>query len=127
MIDRIINHSLFRYLSVGILNTIIGFSVTFLLFYYTEAPIISNSLGYFIGMIFSFYLNKNFSFKSNGPFELKLFIKFIFSLLLAYFLNVSVLAILIYKFQINFYLSHILSSAVYVSVSYYLIKSFVFK
>ncbi|MGZ4164820.1 MAG: GtrA family protein [Tumebacillaceae bacterium] len=61
------NHSFFRFLLVGVLNTLVGLSATYLLlnvFQLSYYP--STFLGNAIGAVVSFFLNKTFTFKSKG-------------------------------------------------------------
>ncbi|MCU9612133.1 GtrA family protein [Caldibacillus lycopersici] len=64
-----VNHSFFKFLLVGVLNTIIGLS-----FMYISLNIfhlhywISTFIGNSIGAVVSYFLNKIFTFQSKSPF-----------------------------------------------------------
>ena len=81
---------LFRYLCVGVLNTIVGFGVIFGLMLCGVNPEISNVFG----IIFSYVVNKIFTFKSKNRSKTE-FIKFILTMALAYILNFIALKIAI--------------------------------
>lgn len=56
-----------KYLTVGILNTIVGLSVVLVLFNILKLDYwIATSVGNIIGVVVSFYLNKRYTFKYNG-------------------------------------------------------------
>lgn len=76
----IIDKKLAKYLCVGILNTIVGFGIIFLLMFFGVNPEISNLIGYAIGIIFSYVMNKFFTFESKNRSK-KEFIKFILAML----------------------------------------------
>lgn len=115
---------LFRYLCVGLLNTIVGFGVIFGLMLYGINPEISNVFGYTFGIIFSYVMNKIFTFKSKNRSKTE-FIKFILAMALAYILNFITLKIAINS-EVNSYLSQIISGAVYTISGFLFSKLFVF-
>lgn len=117
--------NLVRYLTVGILNTIIGFGIIFGFMLLGISPEISNLSGYAVGMIFSYFMNKIYTFKSNKKSKIE-FIKFIISMLIAYILNFITLKICL-NLGINPYICQILSNIVYTASGFLLSKFWVFK
>lgn len=115
---------LFRYLCVGLLNTIVGFGVIFGLMLCGVNPEISNVFGYAFGIIFSYVVNKIFTFKSKNRSKTE-FIKFILAMALAYILNFIALKIAINS-GVNAYLSQIISGAIYTISGFLFSKLFVF-
>ncbi|MDF2536420.1 MAG: GtrA family protein [Bacillales bacterium] len=80
------SHSFIRFLLVGIINTIIGlgsiyFMTHILSFGYWPATFLGNS----IGATVSYFLNRNFTFKSNQA-HLQSIIRFVIVIGLSYFL-----------------------------------------
>lgn len=81
------NNSFFRFLLVGVLNTLVGLSATYLLLnglklsYYP-----STFLGNAIGAVVSFFLNKTFTFQSKGA-TLQSAVKFVVVILVCYGLS----------------------------------------
>lgn len=92
--------------------------------YFGLSPMISNFIGYSIGAIFSFYLNKKYTFKDTQNSK-KQMIHFFTVLSIAYVLNFITLQILLET--INPYLAQLFSGAVYTLSSFILAKLFVFK
>ena len=123
------NKTLIKYLLVGVLNTIIGFGLIFLLMFFGYSPELSNIIGYAVGICFSFVLNKIFTFQSKQASKtanLKEFAKFVSSMLIAWVLNFITLKICL-KTGINPYISQLIAGAVYTLVGYLLSKIWVFK
>ena len=121
--------TLIKYLLVGILNTIVGFGLIFLLMWHGFSPEISNIIGYGVGICFSFVMNKVFTFKSKQASKkanLAEFIKFISSMLIAWGLNFITLKICL-NFGVNAYISQIISGGIYTITGYLLSKIWVFK
>jgi len=116
-----------RFLMVGVLNTLIGYFVIFSCMYVVElGPESSNIAGYATGLIFSYLLNRNYTFKSKQGQRSEIF-RFVFVFFIAYASNFGVLLILIYGFKINAGASQIIASIAYITISYLLNKHFVFK
>ncbi|MCK4441735.1 MAG: GtrA family protein [Sulfurovaceae bacterium] len=61
-----------RYNLVGIINTIAGFSIIFVLMFIGLSATLSNAIGYAIGSILSFYLNSRYTFKSTDNSKLQI-------------------------------------------------------
>lgn len=121
----IIDKKLVKYICVGILNTIVGFGIIFLLMFFGVNPEISNLICYSIGIIFSYVMNKFFTFESKNRSK-KEFIKFILTMLTAYILNFITLKICL-GLSINPYFSQIISGGVYTVSGYLLSRFWVFK
>ena len=88
--------TLIKYLLVGVLNTIVGFGLIFLLMWRGFSPEISNIIGYAVGICFSFVMNKIFTFQSKQASKkanLAEFAKFVSSMLIAWSLNFITLKI----------------------------------
>jgi putative flippase GtrA len=112
-----------RYNIVGIINSIVGFSIIFILMLFGINAIISNAVGYGIGSIVSFYLNRKYTFKSTLSGKLIIF-KFFTALAISYELNFIMLTWLLGI--INPYLAQIVAGATYTISSFLLIKFFIF-
>lgn len=66
-ISVIFNSLFFRFLLVGVLNTLVGSGIMFFLFNIVACSYwISSALSYLIAGIISFFLNKYFTFHNNG-------------------------------------------------------------
>ena len=117
--------SLLKYLCVGIVNSILGYAIIFILIYVGVIAEISNFLGYFIAIFVSFYLNKYFTFNNGVKNKLQI-LKFMFSMVISYILNLIVMSFSYRIIEINVYISQILGSFVYTFTGYLLSKNWVF-
>ena len=121
--------TLVKYLLVGILNTIVGFGLIFLLMWRGFSPELANIIGYAVGICFSFVMNRIFTFQSKQTSKkanLREFIKFVSSMLIAWSLNFITLKICL-KMGVNAYLAQIISGGIYTITGYLLSKIWVFK
>ncbi len=107
----------YRYILIGVINTIVGYSVIFGLMLFGVNPFVSNFIGYFVGINISYFLNKNFNFKSNKP-NIKTFPVFLSILALAYVLNVLTLYLCLNFIRLDKYISQVVAGAVYVIVGF---------
>lgn len=118
---------LFRFLTVGILNTILGYCVIFACMYLVKmSPESSNVIGYSVGLIASYILNRKYTFNSklNRRSEI---IRFLAVFVVSYSLNFGVLVILIHRVEIHEGASQVLAGLVYVVSSFIMNKYYVFK
>jgi putative flippase GtrA len=116
-----------RYLLVGAFNTGFGYAIIFGSMYFLDmSPIASNALGYSIASVFSFVLNRTFTFKSNGQRSSEL-IRFLAVFAVAYFSNLAVLYVLVKFLFIHEAVSQIIAGVVYVVISYLMNKFLVFR
>ena len=116
---------LIKYLFVGVINTIFGYTVILILMFIGIIPEISNFVGYLLGVGLSYFLNKKFTFKSNIDNKQGI-IKFYLSMLIAYILNLFVLIVTYRIFNINPYISQIFAGIVYTLIGFLLSNFFVF-
>ncbi len=94
-----------RFVIVGIFNTVIGLAIIFAakaLFSFGDLP--SNVLGYGVGLLVSFFLNRNWTFQYNGK-VLPACLRFGIAVALAYSLNLATVFGLRDGAGINSYLS----------------------
>jgi len=117
-----------RYLLSGFINTFATYITSIILLkIFNLFLFISNLLGYVVGICVSFYLNRNFVFKSKKPEIKKQFSKFIFACFFSYFVNLIFLVIFSNIFKLNDHVSQILSMATY-SISFYILSNkYIFK
>jgi len=115
-----------KYLLVGIINTIVGYVIIFSLMFVAVPPEISNIIGYIMGVIVSYTLNKIYTFQSKDH-PKREFPKFVLSLLTSYGLNFLTLILCIHIFKVNPYISQIISGAVYTISGFVFLKYFAFR
>jgi putative flippase GtrA len=92
---RLPSWSLLRYLVVGLVNTSVGLTVIFLckgLFGFGD--IVANAVGYGIGIVVSFAMNKRWTFAFDGA-AMPALARFLGVVVLAYLANLSVVLLLI--------------------------------
>ncbi len=106
-----------RYLGIGVINTIIGHGTIFSLMFMGLNPFVSNAVGYVIGITVSYLLNKTFNFKSYLPHK-KAYPRFVASLLVAYGVNVAILALCLHIFALNKYLAQVVAGVFYTGIGY---------
>lgn len=86
---------------------------------------LSNFLGYAIGILLSYFLNKKYNFKSNNS-HVKDFPRFAISMFTAYIVNLIILMVIFRYYELSFYLAQVLAGVGYVLVGYILSKYYVF-
>jgi putative flippase GtrA len=90
------------------------------------SPIVSNVLGYFIGVSISFILHRMFTFRSKGkPF--RELVRFLIVFIVAFSINLLILNGLLKFTNINVALNQVISSFFYIVISYGMNKYFVFE
>ena len=109
---------------VGIVNTLFGFSIIFLLMYIGIDATMSNGIGYALGALLSYALNQKYTFSGTKHTTL-LAVKFFGVLFIAYLLNVLTLRWLLES--MNPYLAQIGAGGVYTVCAFLLAKFMVFK
>ncbi|MEN3110442.1 GtrA family protein [Uliginosibacterium paludis] len=115
-----------RYASVGVFNTIIGYGTIFILMYGCGVgPEASNAAGYGVGMVFSFFANRKYTFSSENSVGLE-FLKFLCVFAVAYLLNLIVLIVLVRGVGFHAGWAQAVSGVVYVGASFVMNKFFVF-
>lgn len=81
------NHSFFRFLIVGVINTIIGLSSMYLFLHaFSCSYWVSTFLGNLIGACVSYFLNRTFTFKSDTAYGKSMF-RFAVVILVCYFIS----------------------------------------
>lgn len=116
-----------RFVVVGVLNTLLGYCVIFAAMYLAGmTPEASNMAGYGIGLVVSYVLNRNYTFKSKQRHRREI-IRFFWVFLVAYASNFIVLLILIHQLNLHEGMSQVLAGIVYVVFSYLMNKYYVFK
>lgn len=90
MIKKIFNNEAARFIAVGIVNTLFGSIIMFVLYNAFNCSYwLSSACNYFFGSILSFFLNKYFTFRNDEK-SLKQVARFIVNILICYFLAYSI-------------------------------------
>jgi putative flippase GtrA len=114
-----------KFLVIGLINTIFGYSLYSTLIYIEfpiEISLLSSTL---IGVIFNFVSFSKLLFKEN--LFAFLFLKFVICYILIYFLNIELLKFLINIRNLNPFLSQALCLPIFVIISWLLLRFFVYK
>jgi putative flippase GtrA len=115
-----------RFIIVGVVNTGLGYGIIFFCMYALMLnPILSNAIGYGVGFLISFTLNKNFTFESNGRSVTELG-KFLFAFIVAYLLNLAALYLCLNTFELHGIPSQLIAGVIYIASSFLLSKHLVF-
>lgn len=115
-----------RFATVGVVNTLIGYAVIFLCMYGLGlGPVTSNVLGYAVGLVVSFVLNRTYTFRSRvaaGPQALRFAVFFG----LAYLLNLGILLWLTREVGVASGIAQLAGGVAYFVVFFLLSRYFVF-
>ncbi len=121
-----LKNALFRFLTVGVINTLLSICVIFSLKYFVQASdTVANMTGYLVGLTCSFVLNRKWTFKHSGLL-LPTLLKFCLVFLIAYTANLM-LVLWFITLGVNAYLSHLLGIPIYTAIFYIGSKRYVFK
>lgn len=116
----------FRFLTVGVINTVLGYCVIFACMYLAKmSPEVSNVAGYAVGLIASYVLNRKYTFNSKQNRRNEI-IRFLAVFVVAYASNYVVLILLIHRLGVHEGVSQILAGLIYVITSYVMNKHYVF-
>lgn len=119
--------TLVRYLLVGIANTIVGLGTIYFAMYFLQLEIVyANALGYTIGVLLSFILNKKWTFKSSDHVLYSL-LRFLSVLAAAYMANLGTVLFAVNKFQVNPYIAQALGFIPYTAIGFLGSRYFAFQ
>jgi putative flippase GtrA len=115
-----------RFGAVGLLNTTVGLSAIYLvLFFFNAGPIIANMFGYAVGIVFSFILNRNWTF-GQGKSGYQDLPKFLLLAGFCYLFNVAVVFVGSDLFGFSPYLTQLAGVATYTTLMFFGCRTFVF-
>lgn len=125
-LTRKFNNTFLKYLAVGMINTLSGISAIYILKWFFEfGDISANAVGYTVGLIISFFLNRNWSFKHSGDISASI-VRFSLVILLAYSTNLGVVLISIHYINLDPYIAQATGVPFYTAIGYLGSKYFVF-
>ena len=115
-----------RFGIVGLANTTVGLLTIYAFIYFFDTgPAIANAIGYAIGLVVSFSLNRSWTFGNRGTVA-KVLPRYLLIAAISYFLNLIVVLIGTRHFGIGPYLIQIYSACVYSTVFFLGCKWLVF-
>lgn len=125
LLKSLLKHSLIKFLSVGVVNTLLCIAVIFgLKFFFNTQDVLANIIGYVIGLSCSFVLNKRWTFKHSAD-TLSTAPKFLLVFAIAYLFNIAIVLGLI-KLGLNAYLAHLAGMPIYTVLFYIGSRYYVF-
>jgi putative flippase GtrA len=114
----IVDPTAVRYLAVGFLNTFLGLIVIYFAMYSLRFGIVAaNVLGYAVGVLVGFVLNRRWTFAYRGP-VFAAFVKFLLVLGVAYMANLMTVLFFSAVMRCNGYLAQALGVLPYTVIGY---------
>lgn len=114
----LINHSSVRYLAVGALNTTVGYGVIYAAMYFADvAPAAANALGYGVGLVVSYTLNRRWTFRSDAA-VLGSAVRFLAVMGAAYLANLATVVGLIDRAGVDPYVAQAAGLFPYLAIGY---------
>jgi putative flippase GtrA len=115
-----------RFLSVGVLNMLVGLLVIYACkWLFNAGDVVANAIGYGAGLVNSFALNSRWTFAYRGP-QLPVIVKFLAVAMVAYATNLLTVLLLI-RYGVDSYLAQALGIPPYTLTTYLASKFFVFR
>ena len=115
-----------RYAGSGVLNTLVGFAVIFVLMGLGVSPTLSNVGGYLVGLIFGFFVAKKIVFRSKGHVTTEGF-RYLAAFLISFIMNLLVLQLALLALHWNAIPAQFLAAATYTIIMYLLSRWLVFQ
>lgn len=124
--DLMMNSTFTRFISAGLVNTLVGY-IVFLLSYNLVGlePTISNVISYLAGICCAYYLNKYFVFSNNSKKDQSYVFKFLICFAVAYSVNLISLKYFMEYMNANY--AQIIAMSIYTIVFYIFNKFIVFR
>lgn len=131
---NLLKGEIFAYLIVGVCTTIVSWAAKFLFNYFVyDNPLyptafqnfVLSSISWVAGVIFAFFTNRKFVFKSNGPI-VKEAVMFVLSRVSTWILDIVVMQVLGTWLGINVYIATLISAVLVTVANYVFSKIFVF-
>jgi polyisoprenyl-phosphate glycosyltransferase len=119
--------TLIRYLLVGVANTLVGLGTIYFAMYFLRLEIVqANALGYSIGILLSFALNKAWTFSSNDH-VIYSFLRYLLVLAVAYIVNLATVLFSNSHFGLNPYIAQALGIIPYTAIGFMGSRYFAFR
>ena len=118
-----------KYLSVGIVNTVISITITVACLKLLDIPYqASYAIGFFFGFLNSMWMNNSYSFRhKKKEVNTEYVFKFTFYFLIAFIISEFLLTLLVEVFHLMKIISILISMAIYTFLSYFLFSRYVYK
>ncbi|HEY1783424.1 MAG TPA: GtrA family protein [Roseiarcus sp.] len=110
--------SFLRFCAVGVINTAVGLGLIFSLMRFGGVQyVVANAIGYAVGTVVSFFLNRSWTFYHKGP-VLSSAVRWFLVIAIAYGANVCAVIVSHEYFGIDRYISQLSGMVAYTSLSY---------
>lgn len=120
-----LDHSALRFALVGISNTVVGLSTTFVAWRLGAGDVLANALGYAVGIGWSFAINRLWTFDAKGPVA-RSFPRFLLVCAVGYLANLGVLLALRPRLGGDSFMPQLLAMVTYTVIGYLGSRYFVF-
>lgn len=117
---------LVRYAGSGVLNTLSGFSVIFILMALGVSPLPANAGGYLFGLILGFFVSKRLVFRSEGHVSAE-GLRYLIAFLACFVVNLLALQFVLNVLQWSAIAAQLLAAATYTVLMYFLTRFVVFR
>ena len=118
---------LIRYLLVGVVNTLVGLGAIYFAMYFLRLDIFqANALGYSVGILLSFGLNKAWTFRNNDQ-VIYSFLRYLLVLAVGYLANLATVLISNSHFGLNPYIAQALGVIPYTAIGFMGSRYFAFR
>lgn len=125
--DAAYRASVFRYLGVGVLNTLVGLGAIYACMYLLGlGDVPSNLIGYSLGIVLSFILNKYWTFENTQAGGSQ-FVRFLLVVGTAYLLNLAVVEACVHLLGMGRYLAQAAGIPPYTAAGYIGSRYFAFR
>ncbi len=115
-----------RFVAVGLINTGIGLLAIYSLMYlFAIGPLAANCVGYAVGFVVSFMLNRFWTFEHRGNIKTVL-PRYLLVIVSAYLLNFAIVFIGVRHLGINAYLIQVFGIGVYTVTTFFGCRHYVF-
>jgi putative flippase GtrA len=117
--------TLFRFVLVGLVNTVTGLAVIYFCKWVLSAPdVLANVAGYAVGLVVSYMLNARWTFSFHGPLA-PTATRFALTMAVGYLANLALVTLAL-NMGVNSYVAQATGVAPYAVVTYLGLKHFVF-
>jgi putative flippase GtrA len=119
-------HQFLKFGLVGLFNTLLGYAVIFSCMYLLNlSPVLSNVLGYLVGLVVSYVLNRQYTFENRSKSKLQI-LRFLIVFAVSYAINLVLLVVSMQTFGLQAGISQVIGGVGYVLTSFLLNKYYVF-
>jgi len=117
------NHEILKFITIGLLNTFVGYIVFSIIYYISNSSIVSLVLAYVLGILFNYKTYSKYVFTNANK---RIFRNFVFIYISIFLLNNLILHLFSTVNQVNIYISQLIAILIVTPTLYILNKKYVF-